>query len=106
MNKTITWFAALALAGAAGVASAEAATDSGTEDLEGLTCQKLLDVDAEMIPRYVYWLDGHTQGGEGVYQVRSKWMAAPVANVVTECERDPSRMASEVVREQRQSHDQ
>lgn len=110
MTETRTLLAALALAGTTALGGAFAAqaagTDakSGTMDLKGLTCQKLLDVDAELQPRVVYWLDGYTQAGNAVYQVETDWMAAPVANVVTECRNAPERMASEVVREQRESY--
>ena len=107
MLETRTLLATLILAGATvlggGVAAAQ---DSGTMDLKGLTCQKLLDVDSEMQQRIVYWLDGYTQAGNAVYQVRSEWMEAPVANIVTECKRAPERMASEVVQEQRETYTQ
>lgn len=112
MQETRTLLAALALAGTTalggGVAAAAGtdATSAGTMDLEGLTCQKLLDVDSEMQQRIVYWLDGYTQAGNAVYQVERDWMEAPVANIVTECKRAPERTASEVVREQRQIYGQ
>jgi hypothetical protein len=51
----------------------------------------------------VYWIDGYTSSGEEV-MVTEDYFAMPVEQVVEMCKKNPSKLAAEVVKAQRQEH--
>ena len=101
---TTTLGALGALAVATPLLTGAAQAQSEKLDLKGLTCERFLDLDTAVQPRYVYWLDGYTQAGNEVYEVDTDWMAKPVVDVVTECKRDPGQTAADAVEKTRQAN--
>ena len=76
-----------------------------------ITCQDIIDTDVELVPQLVYWIDGYNiaydaRTGETdldpVVAVAENWLAVPANDVITACEAEPERLASEVITEEKQ----
>ena len=100
---------------AASETKASEQTNASTEKEEirpvSITCQDIIDTDVELVPQLVYWIDGYNIAhnaltGETdvdpVVTVAENWLAVPANDVITACEAEPERLASEVIADEKQ----
>ena len=102
MSKTMIVSVSIALIAACILASGVALADKGKHPAT-YTCAELIEVDAEYVPEYVYWLDGFNWAGDPVFDAEVEWVPVETDTIIIECKKDPSQKAADVVKKNRKS---
>lgn len=69
-----------------------------TEELANMACESFLELDDQLYPQIIYWIDGYHSHESDTATFTEAWLVEPpVARIVTECKQAPDTPVHEII---------